>query len=733
MTLASLLNAWADVWSRWFVASILEATILLAVVGVFLLLVRRSLPAAAAHLLLMLVLAKALFPFGYSLPHPELSLWQSHSAVSSTTLPVGRVRSTVPAAKVAAPVPVGSPTERIETAVTAAATPPTIAAQSPMHRVAADTPAVSTPPRFGSLLTWRSLNWQAIAMLVWFAVLVALFLRVLISQRRLWRALAQSPLAADGKLVADVHSLAAQLGLRRQVQVLLGPESLAPAVSGTWRPVLILPRDLASRLSEPGWRWVVLHELAHVRRGDLAWLGFSRLVECAAWFNPVVWLAARWAEHFRECACDELALRHAACDRATCGEAFVELLAGAAAKPRLSIGFLSAGRLTRRRLLRLVDPRQTAAHRGIASFVIACVAVCALLSVNQPRTMATDQAPAQSADETDDAPKADPPSTESPERLIKDRVWRIWEQHSAPMETGRVRWRTMRLSSLKKDRLQQGHELAERSKDEVETLLDSIDFSDPRSFRNLRDALLVGNLILDQPAYYSYEITWDRAQRRLRWTDGRTYGHSVIHDGESKIVYNPDEQEVTIHTSRQWPREDFAQQNNWALSFEGVLGYSSALRGFENPLMPSEITIAADGTARVFFSQPAVVQPTPNPDLSFTWTFSADRKLERVDLRQSGFLRELDFREYPGGVLLPRVRVRTVYPTYYSENHDPRHGPLLEISVTMIEHAEINVDIPPEEFRMSVPANTAVWDRRGPLKLRAAEVPTEDVLTLFER
>jgi hypothetical protein len=56
-----------------------------------------------------------------------------------------------------------------------------------------------------------------------------------------------------------------------------------------------------------------------------------------------------------------------------------------------------------------------------------------------------------------------------------------------------------------------------------------------------------------------------------------------------------------------------------------------------------------------------------------------------------------------------------------------------ELTISIIDEAEFNQPIPPEAFQAAVPANTAVWDRRTELKLRAAEVATEDVLTLFER
>jgi hypothetical protein len=114
-----------------------------------------------------------------------------------------------------------------------------------------------------------------------------------------------------------------------------------------------------------------------------------------------------------------------------------------------------------------------------------------------------------------------------------------------------------------------------------------------------------------------------------------------------------------------------------------------------------------------------------------TWRLSAkEQALEQIDAVnpiQGGYIRELDFREYPGGVVLPRVRITR----FFSQSRESIT--ISHITISIVDDAEFNIDIPDSEFRVAVPANTAVWDRRGATKLRAAETATDDVLTLFER
>jgi hypothetical protein len=55
---------------------------------------------------------------------------------------------------------------------------------------------------------------------------------------------------------------------------------------------------------------VLVHELAHVARFDAFTTEVARLASTVAWFNPLVWLAARHVRLEAEMACDDVALGH---------------------------------------------------------------------------------------------------------------------------------------------------------------------------------------------------------------------------------------------------------------------------------------------------------------------------------------------------------------------------------------------------------------------------------------
>jgi hypothetical protein len=88
-----------------------------------------------------------------------------------------------------------------------------------------------------------------------------------------------------------------------------GPARFEPGVFGIFRPVLLLPEDIAHRLSPAQLQAVLAHELCHARRRDNLAMAIHMSVEALFWFHPLVWfIKARLIEE-QERACDEEVLR----------------------------------------------------------------------------------------------------------------------------------------------------------------------------------------------------------------------------------------------------------------------------------------------------------------------------------------------------------------------------------------------------------------------------------------
>jgi beta-lactamase regulating signal transducer with metallopeptidase domain len=76
------------------------------------------------------------------------------------------------------------------------------------------------------------------------------------------------------------------------------------AVTGPLRATLLLPRAALERAPTAADEHALLHELTHLRRGDLWSDEFAALLRALFWFNPLVWQAAHRLHELSELGCD---------------------------------------------------------------------------------------------------------------------------------------------------------------------------------------------------------------------------------------------------------------------------------------------------------------------------------------------------------------------------------------------------------------------------------------------
>ena len=139
--------------------------------------------------------------------------------------------------------------------------------------------------------------------ILWLGGAAAMILRLALEARRV-ASLGREP--APAELVEAVRRLA---GGWTAPDVRLA-DVPAPQIVGLRRPVLLAPYAL--RLPTAQRDAVLLHELAHVRRGDFGWNLLQRLLLALLWFHPAAWALYGALSREREVCCDALAVRHGA-------------------------------------------------------------------------------------------------------------------------------------------------------------------------------------------------------------------------------------------------------------------------------------------------------------------------------------------------------------------------------------------------------------------------------------
>ncbi len=98
------------------------------------------------------------------------------------------------------------------------------------------------------------------------------------------------------------------LDVRVPVEVRRSDEVAMPFACGLTRPIIVLPANTDTWNAQQR-QAVLLHELAHVSRGDLAMNALSHVMRAAYWVNPLAWLAAHRLRVEGEKAADDAVLR----------------------------------------------------------------------------------------------------------------------------------------------------------------------------------------------------------------------------------------------------------------------------------------------------------------------------------------------------------------------------------------------------------------------------------------
>jgi TonB family protein len=108
-----------------------------------------------------------------------------------------------------------------------------------------------------------------------------------------------------GREAATLEGLKFRLSVRRRVGLIVSSSFAEPVVWRALRPLIVLPRGLADRLSDGELGSVLAHELFHVKRFDNLSGSLQMFVCCLFWFHPLVWLIDRRLIEEREVMCDE--------------------------------------------------------------------------------------------------------------------------------------------------------------------------------------------------------------------------------------------------------------------------------------------------------------------------------------------------------------------------------------------------------------------------------------------
>ncbi len=174
-------------------------------------------------------------------------------------------------------------------------------------------------------------------------------------------------------------SIARQFGLHQAPDVLVTAANIAPFVwwlSG--RCVIVVSSRAMEELNQTDLRFIITHEMAHVKRRDhwFRWLEWLSLI--AFWWNPIMWWARRQLRDSEEMACDQLVLQTAKSEVNQYAHSLLnmaELLASPAIRPPALASAINSGGILEKRLNVMMNGRNWTAPAALRTVVVV-MAMC---------------------------------------------------------------------------------------------------------------------------------------------------------------------------------------------------------------------------------------------------------------------------------------------------------------------------------------------------------------------
>lgn len=98
---------------------------------------------------------------------------------------------------------------------------------------------------------------------------------------------------------------AIHLGIKKRVSVWLSEHVQVPSVTGLIKPIILLPLSILNNLTADQVNFILLHELAHIKRNDYLLNFIQSFLELILFFNPFAVLLSKTAKKERENCCDD--------------------------------------------------------------------------------------------------------------------------------------------------------------------------------------------------------------------------------------------------------------------------------------------------------------------------------------------------------------------------------------------------------------------------------------------
>jgi beta-lactamase regulating signal transducer with metallopeptidase domain len=281
--------------------------------------------------------------------------------------------------------------------------------------------AVTTPPNVNSAAQPRSPSAAAASrrtfgdyvLMAWILGAAIILARYIIGTLLMMRVAIKGDRVEDGDWLVLAQRTARELGITRPVTMIWGDNVSVPITWGVLYPMILLPKSAQEWPAERR-RFVLVHEMAHVKRFDAFTQLLAQITAAIFWFSPFVWIAEWRMRVEREHACDDTVIQHGT-EPALYADELLQMVRSLVRRRAQQPAFAALAMARKSefegRMLAILDPERPRRVTGITSgvmFALLSVLIAAPLAAIDPYAFRVETAPTQTKASEPLAPVARP-------------------------------------------------------------------------------------------------------------------------------------------------------------------------------------------------------------------------------------------------------------------------------------------------------------------------------------
>ncbi|WP_441880829.1 M56 family metallopeptidase [Paenibacillus sp. 2TAB26] len=212
----------------------------------------------------------------------------------------------------------------------------------------------------------------------WLLGVIILSLVTLIANINVYRRIKKQPNVTHPAVLQVFEQCKRQMSVKQPILLTVTDAVPSPAVYGFMKPRILLSSSLIRPMDADQFRYIFNHELAHIKRRDVAMNWLMHVLVILHWFNPIMWVVYARMRADQEIACDALALSYIHAEhKAAYGQTIINLLeyyTGAQRYPGL-VGLSGNYKHLKRRILMIKHFKKNSMRLsvlGLATLLTVC-------------------------------------------------------------------------------------------------------------------------------------------------------------------------------------------------------------------------------------------------------------------------------------------------------------------------------------------------------------------------